>query len=84
LRKYGVSSEVWQLEELCIAFGIKNAAIIERMLISEYDTYISGYNSSKGGEMYDGYTKRKRWNNSRKQHMSKIHNTKNAAPNVIS
>lgn len=74
LRKY--DDAVWSKQELCCAIGPENASTLEKQFIASYNTYEKGYNSSRGGEVYDGYSKRERWTEARKLQMSATHSGK--------
>ncbi len=48
IRKYGVDS--WEIEMICEVKDKKEAILKEIELISLYDSYINGYNSTLGGD----------------------------------
>lgn len=55
LRHHGADAFV--VEEVMVAFSEKDAAMLERHLISEYGTMSpGGYNTSEGGELFPGRT----------------------------
>lgn len=74
IRKHG--PDCWTIVPLCSAQGTDNAAYCEKLLIAEYDSYTNGYNSSHGGELYDGYTKRPTKTAEQRQHLSNVHRGK--------
>lgn len=78
IRKHG--TECWQMTAICSAVGVANAAFCEKHLIALYDTYLTGYNSSLGGELYDGYISRAAKTDAQKQHLSDIHIGKSYHP----
>jgi len=77
IRKYGV--DVWNMIPLEEGLTLHQATEREKVLISEMDTYKSGYNSSIGGESY-GYTKKVKWSEERRLSMSQIHKGKSYHP----
>lgn len=52
LRKYG--TDCWTVETLCEVATKKEATIREIELISYYDSYVNGYNATKGGDGNNG------------------------------
>lgn len=78
IRKHG--TECWVIIPLCSARGAANAAYCEKLLIAEHDTYNNGYNSSQGGELYDGYDYRPGKTVEQRIHLSNIHRGKSYHP----
>lgn len=52
IRKYG--PDVWTKQELCSCLTLEDAEHLERVFITEHDTYYTGYNMTEGGNAFSG------------------------------
>lgn len=73
IRKHG--NDCWEMSELYYCFSLDDARIAERELIATYNTYQSGYNSTRGGE-YHPPKMGHRHSEETKQKLRKIHSGK--------
>lgn len=74
IRKYGVGC--WVKTELCVTLDITHACALEEHFVTEYNSYTNGYNSTKGGDLHNNYTKSPKWTEERKRKMSEKHKGK--------
>lgn len=77
IRKY--SPHCWSQQEIYVCYTVEDALVAERELVSSYDSYRSGYNSTGGGEGYRPYFGRHH-SEATKQKLRAIHKGKSYHP----